>query len=109
MDIPPIRITDVLTARIHMMVYYTVDNASFFIDSPHPDNVERAAAAGGAERLTPGVRLPDLLRSWGESFNASLPKDSPRRLQAIRLDQYRWNGEQYANYREFVRSWMVEL
>jgi len=109
MDIPPIRITDGLTGRIHMMVYYTVSNASFFLDSPHPDNVARATAAGGAKRLTPGARLPELLRSWGESFNASLPKDSPRRLQAMRLDQYRWNGEQFKNYHEFVTFWMVEL
>jgi hypothetical protein len=108
-DLPPIRLTDALTGRLPALVAATVENKSFVIRWPHPSNAALVAESGGADRLPEAARLPELLRAWGEMYNAELPAGSPRRLRAVRLDAYRWEGRRYADYDTHVRSWRQEL
>ncbi|HEX8558475.1 MAG TPA: hypothetical protein VF668_10250 [Pyrinomonadaceae bacterium] len=108
-DLPPASLTDALSGRHWSLVGATVENKSFFIKDPHPSNAALAAAAGGADRLPRAARLPELLRAWGEGHNARLPEGSPRRLRAVRLDAYRWDGRAYGDYRRLVESWRAEL
>jgi hypothetical protein len=108
-DLPPAELTDALSWRHWSLVGATVQNKSFQITNPHPANLALAAEAGGVERLPRAARLPELLRAWGECRNLRLPADSPRRLRAVRLDAYRWDGETYGDYGRFVESWRAEL
>lgn len=108
-SLPPIELTNALTGRAWGLVFATVENKSFSIRSPHPANLELLSTAGGTARLPPAARLPDLLRSWGSIYNGRLPETSSRRIKAVRLDAYRWDGGAYANYDRFIQSWRVEL
>jgi len=108
-ELPPADLTDALSWRHWSLVGSTVENKSFLIASPHPSNAALAAAAGGVERLPRAARLPELLRAWGDIHNRRLPEDSPRRLRAVRLDAYRWEGGAYGDYERFVESWRAEL
>jgi hypothetical protein len=102
-------LTDALYSRAWSLVEATARNGSFRLRHPHPENAALLAAAGGFEKLPRGARLPELLRAWGEIHNERLPKDSPRRLRAVRLDAYRWTGGRYADYDKHTESWRVEL
>jgi hypothetical protein len=109
LDLPPAELTGALSWRNWSLVSETVKNKEFAIYNPHPSNAALAASAGGAEKLPPAVRLPELLRAWGAIYNLRLPRDSPRRLRAVRLDAYRWEGRSYEDYERFVESWRAEL
>jgi hypothetical protein len=108
-DIPAISLTNALYARTWTMVNATVDNQAFKIRNLHPANTGLLREAGGLEHLPAGVRLPDLLRAWGDLYNERLAPSSPQRLKAIRLDMYRWEGGSYANYDNFIQTWRQEL
>ena len=108
-DLPPARLTDALTFRHWSLVGETVNNKEFTIYNPHPSNVALAASAGGVDKLPRAARLNELLRAWGGIYNSRLPEDSPRRLRAVRLDAYRWEGAAYGDYERFVESWRAEL
>lgn len=108
-DLSATHLTNAMSARAWSMTAATAQNASFFLDSPHPDNVRLLTTAGGFERLPRGARLPDLLRAWGEIYNARQPVTSPHRLHAIRLDVYHWEGGSYTDYDRFIETWRVEL
>jgi hypothetical protein len=108
-DLPPAELTDALSWRHWSLVGATVENKEFTIFKPHPSNVALATSAGGAEKLPRAARLPELLRAWGAIYNSRLPEGSPRRLRAVRLDAYRWEGGDYGDYEHFVESWRAEL
>lgn len=108
-DIRPMSLTNALYARTWTMVNATVDNQSFKLPNPYPANAELIRQAGGIEHLPPGARVPDLLRTWGDLYNEQLPASSPQRLKAIRLDMYRWEGGDFANYDKFIESWRQDL
>jgi len=108
-DLPPAELTDALSWRHWSLVGETVKNKQFTIYKPHPSNVALAASAGGVEQLPPAARLDELLRAWGEIYNSRLHVDSPRRLRAVRLDAYRWEGGTYGDYERHVESWRAEL
>src|SRR5215211_6519505 len=108
-DLPPSELTDALSWRHWSLVGATVENKEFTIFKPHPSNGALAAAAGGVDKLPRAARLDELLRAWGEIYNARLPEDSPRRLRAVRLDAYRWEGGGYEDYERLVESWRAEL
>ncbi|HEX8338208.1 MAG TPA: hypothetical protein VF621_15935 [Pyrinomonadaceae bacterium] len=108
-DLPPAELTDALSWRHWSLVSATVENREFTIYKPYPPNVALVNAAGGVERLPRAARLPELLRAWGAMYNSRLPEDSPRRLRAVRLEAYRWEGGAYGDYERFVESWRAEL
>jgi hypothetical protein len=108
-DLPPVSLTDALANVAWSLGPVVVENRNFTIRSPHPANRELIATAGGFEKLPPGRRVEDLLRSWGSIYNSRLPANSPGRLRAIRLDAYVWPGGSYTNFDRFIRSWRVEL
>jgi len=108
-DLPPAELTDALSWRHWSVVGETVRNKQFSIYNPHPSNVALAVSAGGVEKLPPAARLNELLRAWGGIYNSRLPEASPRRLRAVRLDAYRWEGGAYGDYEHFVESWRAEL
>ena len=107
-DLRAAELTDALRGRVWGMFGATAENGSFKIRSPHPSNAAMIEAAGGADKLPAGARLPELLRAYGGIHNSRLPADSPLRLKAVRLEAYRWGGG-FADYRTFVRSWRQEL
>lgn len=108
-DIRPSRLGGPMAARAWGMAAATVQNGSFRLASPHPDNARLMAEAGGFDNLPRAVRLPELLRAWGENYNARQPADSQRRLRAVRLDVYRWGGLTYGDYERFIETWRTEL
>lgn len=108
-DLPPAELTDALGSGNMTFLGATVENKEFTIHRPHPSNAALAVSAGGVERLPRGARLGELLRAWGEIHNSRLPAGSPRRLRAVRLDAYRWEGHAYGDYERFVESWRAEL
>lgn len=108
-DVRPMSLTNALYARTWTMVNATVDNQSFKLPNPYPANADLIRQAGGIEHLPPGARVPDLLRAWGNLYNERLPAASPQRLKAIRLDMYRWEGGEFANYDKFIESWRQDL
>lgn len=108
-SLPPVELTNALTGRAWGLVFATMENRSFLIRAPHPANLELLSQAGSVPGLPPAARLPELLRAWGAIYNARLPETSTRRLRAVRLDEYRWEGGSYSNYDRFVESWRVEL
>ena len=108
-DLPPSELTDALSWRHWSLVGETVKNRQFTIYKPHPSNDTLAASAGGVEKLPRAARLAELLRAWGGIYNSRLPDGSPRRLRAVRLEAYRWEGGAYGDYERFVESWRVEL
>src|SRR6266550_8451830 len=111
-DLPPIKLTNALTGRSWSLVSAAVENKSFNIPSPHPENIRLAAAYGGVDKLPGAARLNDLLRAWGAIYNSRLPGSSNQRLRSVRLDSYRWEGGINGEYGEndrFVESWRAEL
>lgn len=108
-DVRPMSLTNALYARTWTMVNAAVDNQSFKLPNPYRANAELMRQAGGIEHLPPGARVPDLLHTWGELYNEQLPTSSPQRLKAIRLDMYRWEGGEFANYDKFIESWRQNL
>jgi hypothetical protein len=108
-DIPAIKLSDALSGRIWGLVIATADNRAFQLRSLHPDNAALLATAGDIGKLPRAARLPEVLRAWGEIYNSRLPPSSPQRLKAIRLDAYRWIGQRYADYDNFIESWRQEL
>lgn len=108
-DLPPVELTNSLSNSAWALVRAVVDNKSFTIPSPHPANIALIAEAGGADKLPSARRVDDLLRAWGSVYNSRLPADSPRRLRAVRLEEYRWPGGAYRDYDKFIRSWRTEL
>jgi hypothetical protein len=108
-ELPPAGLTDALSWRHWSLVGATVENRSFNIARPHPANAALAAEAGGADKLPRAARLGELLRAWGDTHNSRLPADSPRRLRAVRLDAYRWDGGAYTGNERFVESWRAGL
>lgn len=108
-ELPPAELTDALSWRHWSLVSATVENKNFLIANPHPANATLAAEVAGVDRLPRGVRVPELLRAWGECYNLRLPADSPRRLRAVRLDEYSWGGGEYKDFGRFVESWRAEL
>ena len=108
-DVRPMSLTNALYARTWTMVNATVDNQSLKLPNPYPANAELIRQAGGIEHLPPGARVPDLLRTWGDLYNERLPASSSQRLKAIRLDMYRWEGGEFANYDKFIESWRQDL
>jgi len=108
-DLPPSELTDALSWRHWSLVGATVENKEFTIFKPHPSNGALAAAAGGVDKLPRAARLDELLRAWGGIYNSRLPPASPRRLRAVRLDAYRWEGGAYGDYERFVESWRAGL
>jgi hypothetical protein len=108
-DLPPIDLTNALTGRSWSLVRTAVENSSFKIRSPHPENVRLAASYGGFEKLPRAARLEDLLRAWGSIYNSRLPVSSSQRLKLIRLDAYRWEGGVNGNYDRFIETWTVPL
>jgi hypothetical protein len=108
-DIRPIELTNALYARTWTMVNATIDNQSFKLRSVHPDNALLLDSVGGVDKLPPGVRLPDLLATWGTLYNNKQPTSSPHRLKAVRLDMYRWSSGSYGDYGTVINSWRKEL
>ena len=108
-DIRPMNLTNALYSRTWTMVNATIDNQSFKLNSIHPANGEMLRQFGRVENLSPGARLPDLLKAWGDLYNNQLPDSSTQRLKAIRLDMYRWESGRYSDYDKFIESWRKEL
>jgi len=108
-DLPPVELTNGLSNVAWVLVPAVVENKNFTISSPHPANTALIAEAGGPEKLPAARRVDDLLKAWGAVYNSRLPADSPRRLRAVRLDEYHWAGGSYSNYDKFIRSWRAEL
>ena len=108
-DLPPVDLTNGLSNIAWALVPAVVENKNFTISSPHPANIALITEAGGAEKLPAARRVDDLLKAWGAVYNSRLPADSPRRLRAVRLEEYQWPGGSYSNYDKFMRSWRAEL
>jgi hypothetical protein len=108
-DIAPSSLTDALYSRTWTMVNATIDNQSFKLKSIHPANEEMLRRYGGLKNLPPGVRVPDLLKVWGDLYNMRHPESSPNRLKVIRLDMYRWESGRYSDYDKFITSWHQPL
>ncbi len=108
-DIPPINLMGGMYGRTWWMAGATAANSSFKLGSLHPENARMLAEVGGVERLPRGARLPELIRVWGDIYNERQPAGSPRRLKAMRLDAYRWDGVRFDDYEQFVESWRAEL
>ena len=108
-DLPPASLTDALSWRNWSLASETVKTREFTVFKPHPSNVALAASAGGVDKLPRGARVEELLRAWGGIYNSRLGEDSPRRLRAVTLDEYRWEGGAYGDYERFVESWRAEL
>lgn len=108
-SLPPATLTDALSWRNWSLASETYKNRQFNLQHPHPSNLALADTFGGVDKLPPAARLTELLRAWGEIHNSRLSKDSPRRLRAVRLDLYRWEGGSYGDYERFVESWRAEL
>src|ERR1044071_3615166 len=108
-DLPPASLTDALSWRNWSLAGETVKNREFTVFKPHPSNVALAAAAGGVDRLPRAARIEELLRAWGEIYKSRLGEDSPQRLRAVRLDEYRWEGGAYGDYERLVESWRAGL
>ncbi len=107
-DIARSDLTNVLYSRTWWMVAATVNNQSFYLKSPHPDNARLLAETEGGEPPR-AARLLQLLRGLAAIYNQKQPEHSPRRLKAIRLDAKRWDSARFADYDRFVESWRLEL
>lgn len=108
-DLPAVDLTNALSNVAFGLVSATAENKSFAIRFPHPANTALLNSLGGTEKLPPGARLPDLLRSWGEIYNSRFPASSSQRLRAVRIDVYRWEPGVYSKYDTYVKTWRVEL
>ncbi len=105
------KLTGALYGRTWGMVAATARNENFKLRSVHPANAAMLALAGGVDKLPPGARIPDLLKVWGEMYNAGISgnKNAADRLHFIRLDAYQWEAKRYDDYDKFIQTWRVEL
>ncbi len=108
-DLPPIKLTNALTGRNWGLAGAAVENKSFKIRWPHPENIRLAASYGGRDKLPGAARLEELLRAWGAIYNSRLAESSNQRLRSVRLDAYRWEGGINGDYNRFVESWRAVL
>jgi hypothetical protein len=108
-DLPPIKLTNALTGRNWGVVSAAVENKSFHIRFPHPENIRLTVTYDGIDKLPKAARLEDLLRAWGSIYNSRLPESSNQRLRSVRLDAYRWEGGINGEYHRFVESWRALL
>lgn len=100
--------SDALRSRRWGLVAATARNQSLGLQPPHPQNAALPLQLS-ADQLPPGVLMNDLLRVWGQTYNANHPSGTPSHLKVIRLDAYQWNGTSYTDYGQIVRSWRAEL
>jgi hypothetical protein len=107
--LPAIEVSRALHGRNHTFVGYVLDNSSFMIESPHPDNVRYIATVGRVGRVEPGARVSELLKAWGHGYNARFTAESPRRLTHLRLDGFRWIAGSDPRVRTAIGSWRVQL
>ena len=103
-DVRPPKLIDALYGRTWSLVGATVNNEPFKLRWPHPQNQR-----SDLNSLPRGVRVPELLQTWGNLYNSRLPQSSQSRLKAIRIDVYRWDSGGYHNYDRFVETWRHEL
>lgn len=108
-DLPPIKLTNALSGRNWSLVTTAVENRSFKIRKPHPENINLAFAYGGVDRLPRATRLEELLRAWGGIYNSRLPASSKQRLKSVKLDAFAWEGGVDGDYDRFVESWSAAL
>jgi len=108
-DLRAIELTNALTGRSWSLVSATVENKSFKIRWPHPENTRLMAGSGDLEQLPRAARLADLLRAWGTIYNARLPATSNQRLRSLRIDKFRWEGGINGEYNRFIESWTTVL
>ena len=109
-DISFVSLVDAMHSRASGLVTATVENDSLTqLSRPHPLNAALIERYGGADKVPEAARVPDLLRALGGIYNSRLPEGSARRLRAVRLDEYRWEGGRYGDYDRLVRSWREEL
>lgn len=109
-DLPPINLTNALSGRHWGLVAAAVENKSFKISSPHPENARLVAQHLGVDNVPRAARLENLLRAWGLIYNSRLPASSPSRLRSVRLDAYRWEGGiGGGDYGHFIESWKAAL
>jgi hypothetical protein len=108
-DIPPVKILNALDGMVFHMINAAVANDSLHLRYAHPDNLRLIQSAGGIENVPRAALLPNVLRIFGERYNAKLAADSSGRLVRVRLDAYRWPQVEYGNYAEYLESWNVEL
>jgi hypothetical protein len=106
--IPANSLSDPLRSRRWGLVAATANNQSLRLQSPHPKNAALLAQTP-IDQLPAGVLMNDLLRVWGQTYNAAHPDGSTNHLQAIQLDAYLWDGVSYSNYGQYVKSWRAEL
>ncbi|HEV2708346.1 MAG TPA: hypothetical protein VGV59_20695 [Pyrinomonadaceae bacterium] len=102
-------LTDALSSLNWGMVAFVDANASFKIRRPHLDNAKLSELFGGVERLPRGIRMSALLRAWGAIYNSRLPAQDGRRLKALRVDAFEWDGQRYGDYDKLIETWRVEL
>ena len=109
-NVNPTGFTNALFMRTWGLVTATARNQSFKLNAAtHPANLAVIEEFGGIDNVPDGMRVPELIRVWGEMYNESLPADSPIRLKSIRLESYRWNGGEYSDYRTYLKSWTADL
>jgi hypothetical protein len=108
-DIHPPHLTNALYGRNWSLVRATIDNESFKLRSPHPQNAALLRSYESLDKLPQGVRVPELLQAWGQLYNRRLPHSSPSRLKAVRIDVYRWDSGGFQNYDRFIETWRQEL
>lgn len=108
-DIPPVKIFNALDGMIVYVVNAAVNNESFQLRYAHPNNIKLIQSAGSVESVPRAALLPNVLRIFGERYNARISGDSPQRLVRVRLEAYRWPEKEYGNYAEYLESWNVEL
>lgn len=109
-NVNPTKFTNALFMRTWGLVAATARNDSFKLGATaHPANLKVIEEFGGINNVPDGMRVPELIRAWGEMYNETLPADSPARLKSIRLEAYRWNGGEYSAYDTYLKSWTAEL
>lgn len=109
-NVNPTGLTNALFMRTWGLVAATARNESLKLGAAtHPANLKVIEEFGGINNVPDGMRVPELIRAWGEMYNEKLPADSPTRLKSIRLEAYRWNGGEYSAYDTYLKSWTAEL
>ena len=108
-DVRPPHLVNSLYHRTWTLVNHTAENRNFKLPSLHPLNAQLLTQMGGVDQLPPGVRMPELLQTWGKLYNDQLPATSPKRLKSIQIDMYRWDSGRYSDYATHIRSWRKEL
>jgi len=107
-DLRPGDLTDGLYGRTWSLVAAAVNNEAFKLRNPHPQNASILASHPALE-LRRGIRVPELLRAWGHLHNSRLSASSPLRVNAVRIDVYRWESGRFEAYDTFLETWRQEL